>query len=353
MLRALVMIVCCALSSGMAWAETSVMLTIDTETRIGGSARENLWGYRPQSTEANGVPLILEVLKKHGAKATFYVTPYEYVNETDIADIARLIVRSGNSVQLHTHPEPMFGKLSMWAYDLNTQKEILGKGREMLEAWTGEKIIAHRAGAYTANRDTLAAARSLGIMVDSSLAPAQRSPLAQAGLLANDITEIDGTTELPVTYYAQVRLPGFQSLRALDIESSTGTEIERVLEQMAAQGACTVNIMMHSFSFTRYGRRDEHIVGRLGQVLDFIAAHPQLRVATVPEFIAGRASHPASCTPATGFVPVTGLWTTYLRAWERLSEGGVNIVVALAPPGAVLLLLAAVAVFTRRRPPAA
>ena len=323
-----------------ALAETTVLLTIDTETRLGGSAREDLWGELPNNPPIKyGVPFILDLLKRHQAKATFFVTPYEYVDAADIKDVTELIKQSDNSVQLHTHPAPMYGRLSMSSYDVATQREILEKGKQMLESWSGETIVVHRAGAYSANHDTLDAAEMAGITADASLAPAVASPLFTEGATANDVTRIKNIIELPVTYYAQIRLFGFESLRELDIESSTEADIKKVISQMASEGACTVNIMMHSFSFTRHGKPDERIINRLENILEFISKQPNLRIATVPEFLERYNTQRRTCNPAVHFVPVTGVFLTYLRAWERLSEGGLNIMVALGPPLTLFLLM--------------
>ena len=49
------------------------------------------------------------------------------------------------------------------------------------------------------------------------------------------------------------------------------------------------------------------------------------------------------------YLPTTGWWLTYRRAWQRLDEGWKNIAVAFAPPGGVVLPASAAGVVLWRR----
>ena len=57
----------------------------------------------------------------------------------------------------------------MWCYSFNEQVEILEHGIDCLKRWGAGKPIAHRAGAYGINIDTIKALKKVGIYIDSSM----------------------------------------------------------------------------------------------------------------------------------------------------------------------------------------
>lgn len=333
-------------------AATSVLLTVDVESRaVGGSPDADIFGRLPQSAGEHGVPRILDVLRQHHASATFYLNVYEAASfgEAPLRDVARKIVSAGQDLQLHTHPGPMFGRSHISDYDVREQYEILEKGKALIAEWTGRPVIAHRAGGFKANLDTLEAVARAGLEVDASLSPAGTCPLAAQGHRENDVVRHGPTLLLPVTYYTQVEGMGYRSLRFLDIESSSLAEIRHVLDVMAARRACAVNIMMHSFSLVRTGYLDARIANRLEAVLDYVAQRPELQLRTTREFLAAYQEDRLECTPQPGFVPYTGWLMTYARAWERIDDGWKNVLFAMAPPAATLSVLAILALLLSRR----
>lgn len=161
----------------------------------------------------------------------------------------------------------------------------------------------------------------------------------QAGYTENDILEIDGLLEIPVTSFAQLVFGTWKSLRILDIESSSLMEIKHVLSSFADQNACIANIMAHSFSFTRYGEPDLRIVNKMRAVLSFVAGHPDLEMSTTEEFVEAYRQQRLDCTPSPAFMPHTGMLMTYLRSWERIGDGCKNAVFAVGIPVVLVVLL--------------
>jgi hypothetical protein len=340
-LRWLCGILLCWLLTGNVAAETSVLFTVDVESYQGRTPERDIFGRLPGYEGEYGVPKMLEILAEEDSPATFYLNVYELPlhGEKPLQEITNRIREAGQDLQLHTHPHPMFGRRGMSHFKQSEQREILAQGKALLEGWGATNIVAHRAGAYLANTATLRALRQVGIAVDASLSPAVMSPLAREGHLENDVFTQKGVLELPVTYYTQLRLPGWSSARFLDIESSSLPELISVLDQMAGRKACAVNIMMHSFSFTRSGVPDEHIMERFREILRHVEAHPELTARSTRGFLSAWQQGDLECSPAPGFVPHTGFWLTWRRAWERLGQGGLNVAVALAPLALVSCLL--------------
>ena len=318
-------------------AETRVLLTVDVETRKGYSFEEDLLGELPNSPESFGVPYMLETLGDANAPATFYLNVFEVAlyDPEPLRSLVREILSRNQDLQLHTHPEPTYGKLGVSYFDEAGQAEILNHSIEIFRDLAHVEPIAHRAGGYLANAATLRAALRVGLPVDASLSPAVGSPLALQGHYANDVTSIENVLVLPVTYYSDLKLPSYESTRFLDIESTSLREFRAVLGQMADSGTCMANVMMHSFSFIRSGQVERDVVERFEALIDFVDEHPALRFSSTAEFVADYQAGRIDCEPTVGLVPHTGFITTYLRAVERFDDGWKNVVLALGVPLAV------------------
>ena len=332
-------------------AQTFVLITVDVESPKGGNPQKDIWGQLHGYKGMYGVPKIIEILKENNASATFFLNVYEIekYGERPIKGIAREIVNNGQDIQLHTHPKSMYGKSQISDFGFEEQVKILSKGKELIYEWTGQNVIAHRAGDYSANMSTIRALKHVGILVDSSLSPAWSSPLYKEGYSSNDISVIEEVLEIPITYFAQIQIGDWKSIKFLDINSSSLQEIKTVLTEMADKGGCAINIMMHSCSFTKHGYPDTQIIDKLNAVLKFINDYPKLTTSSVSNFVDLYNKNQLACIPLPELVPHTGIILTYLRSWERLSYGWKNIAVALGIPMAFILLLAVVITILRKK----
>jgi len=319
-----------------------VLFTVDVETRAapGGSSDLDIWGKVPGLAHTHGIERMMEILDAHGAKGTFFVNVYESPlhPEGGFARICHEIDRRGHDVELHTHPKPMFGVGYMQYADLARQTEILKRGAELLGKWAGTDVMAHRAGGYMANLDTLAACKRVGILLEFSHNIAwPQSGLAHADLTRNAPIVRDGVLVVPVTSYVQASLGGWQSLRFLDIESSSPAEIRAVVSDLHRHGVRTAVIMMHSFSFVRFGEPNLRAERALDELVAEFVADPDVKVVTARDLYDIWKRDPAALA-GQDYLPTAGWWLTYCRAWQRLDEGWKNVAVAFAP-----LVLAAAA----------
>lgn len=323
-----------------AYSTTHVLLTIDVESFSKGNPEKDIWGKLEGHSELYGIPKIIDILDKYNAKATFYLNVYEIAKhgEEPIRKVAQEIVARGQDIQLHTHPKPMYGKAWMSNYTFKDQVKIIKKGKELIKQWTRVDVVSHRAGAYLGNADTLKALTQSQILADSSLSPASNSPLYREGYISNDITSIGNVIEIPVTYFKQISIGHFESLRYLDIESSSFRELKSVIDQMEKQKSCAVNIMMHSFSFTRYGKPDYPVIKKLEDLLSYVNKKQNLKMSSTTELINSYQTNSLECVASPDFIPETGVLITYMRAWERFNYGWKNIVVALSPIAMVFLI---------------
>lgn len=322
---------------------TRFIFSIDVETRSRGNPAVDIFGQVPGHAEAFGIELIMDVLEKHQARGTFFFNAYEVGKhgEADIARAARLIHSRGHDLELHTHPQPMYPFYGISHAPLDDQAAILAKGMALIEGWTGKKVVAHRAGAFSANKDTLQAAALAGLLADSSLSPGSRVdvPLVRQVGVSNGLSCIDGILEIPLTSFEQVRVGRWCSRRALDIEGCSLSEIKYVARWAARHGLPTLCILMHSFSLSRYGRPNRRVIRRLGALLAWLRTQNDIEICTVEQLC--RHAPPKLLVQSPVGLPVTGVWLTWRRAVASWNEGWKNLLVAVL--GATCLLLAAVA----------
>ena len=338
----------CSCGAAQAQPRTHVLFTVDVESYAHGDPGEQIWGEIAGVGERWGITRIMDVFEAHGLRATFYVNVYEAAahGADSIRRAAREIHGRGHDVQLHTHPAPMFEMAGMDEGDLARQEEVLRRGIELLREWTGKTVIAHRAGGFRANRDTLKAARHTGLAVDSSFAAIVQAhyPTVRA---RNTVQVTEGMIRLPVTFYHQVALGSWGARRLVDLEAASERELRAILDQAAEGGLCAVNILMHSFSLSREGRADPAMARRLDTIVAYAKSHPRLEVVTTTTLHERVVSRDV-CAGETEIVPVTGWFLTFARAVEDFDRGWKNKAVVIAAGcGAAMMVSAAVLLLLR------
>lgn len=330
--------------------QMKVLVTVDVESYAKGNPDKQIWGRQPDGE--HGIRRIMDLLDKHDLKGTFYLNVYEAAKhgEPEIAEVARVIHQRGHDLQLHTHPAPMYGFRNMQQADYDHQVEVLTHGKELIRTWTGKTVVAHRAGAFAANLDTLKASRAAGLAIDSSFSPSSHNTMLARQLPASNLPQkVEGVLELPVSYYTQLRFGSWQSERLLDVEATSLDEFKSVIRQFRDGGAPAVNVLMHSFSFVRTGAVNPVMEQRFDQLLDFLTKEPGIEVVTVSQLQPAWIAQIGEMKQVAGPVPNTGLWLTYCRAVEQAHEGGANLAVTLAPVIAVILVIILILFWRRSR----
>jgi peptidoglycan/xylan/chitin deacetylase (PgdA/CDA1 family) len=325
---------------------TTFLFTVDVESRSRGNPGQDIFGELPDQPGDHGIGLMMDLLESHQVRGTFFLNVYEAAKYGDevVARAARTIHSRGHDLELHTHPRPMYRPYGMSHAPFEEQVEIVEKGIALIEGWTGKRVVAHRAGAFLANGDTLRALAAAGLAADCSLAPGSHdvAPLVNELGVSNGVRRVSGVWEIPVTYYDQMRVGPWHSRRILDIEASSLAEIKRVTRVAIRQGLPTVCILMHSFSFTRKGRPDERIIRRFSALLAWLRQQPEIHISTVEQACQWleAAQLPKSIPRAA---PCTGIWLTWARALRSWDDGWKNFAVsATGIAGLAILILAAV-----------
>jgi peptidoglycan/xylan/chitin deacetylase (PgdA/CDA1 family) len=315
----------------------SVLVTVDTESFTRGTPEAQIWA-RAANGEEFGIRRIMDLLERRGMRGTFYVNVYEAerVGTEAIREVIRSIDARGHDVELHTHPHDRYGVFKVSRASPEKQREILAWGKAFIEEVIQRPVVAHRAGAFAANRDTIEALAAVGIPIDASLSSAwDECDLARQVPSPNQPFRLGGVLELPATHFVQARLGRRKFLRMVDIEACSLRELKSVIRQARRAGVSSVNLLMHSHSFLRDGRPRRAPLRRLERLLDFLAAQPGVVVETTREF-AARRDGPSLVPPAPRpFEPCTGWALTYLRCVESAATGWMNAVVAFVPPVAI------------------
>jgi peptidoglycan/xylan/chitin deacetylase (PgdA/CDA1 family) len=203
---------------------------------------------------------MLNIFDRHEVKAVFFASVFEYCrfDKQSMVDALGLIDSKGHDIQLHAHPYWCYGRENMWQYSLEEQIDIIGHGKELIRDWIGKYPIAHRAGAYGVNKDTLKALSKNGIPIDSSMY--FQHPNCKIHWSKNRITEKDGIVEIPVTGFQRknhVRIGPFrlktrERFVKTDINAATRSELRSFLHQAKKNDIRMVNIFMHSYSLLNH-----------------------------------------------------------------------------------------------------
>ncbi|MBI5408114.1 MAG: hypothetical protein HZA14_01960 [Nitrospirae bacterium] len=271
-----------------------VIITIDVESRKFNDAS---WPM-PEQVNAvcmNNVPCGLgkmtELLKEKGFPAVFFLNVYEYkkYGEKPIMELAKWFDGAGHDVQLHTHPQWAYDKARNLThqYTLDEQIKIIKDGKYLLEKWLGKPVLAHRAGAYGADENTLKALIENDILYESSLFIASENSKVTALDLRKNVLSMYGPLyEFPVTVYRKHESPPFlegllkpvSRVRKYDVNwFADADEAEKALQKAVELKLDFIILFLHSFSFVEEYHNDGAKKARMSSIknferaLDFIA----------------------------------------------------------------------------------
>jgi hypothetical protein len=240
---------------------SKLIITIDTEhcTQAPGAIGEYPNGaWCTVAGRDYGFPLIMNICGRYGVSATFFVNVFEYrtVGEGRMVAMCEQILKGGHDIQLHTHPSFITGKAFMKESCLEEQTDLIGRGKEKLEAWTGRKVVAHRAGYYSVNEDTLVALSRTGIYLDSSVFYNHR--YCSVNWAKFELTERFGMWELPVSWFHVRKADSGDGIAAdevrsvkFDIDKGPADVMIDFAEEARSSGYRYLTFAGHSFSFVR------------------------------------------------------------------------------------------------------
>ncbi len=337
------------------WAKTYIIISVDTEADIisGRIIPISKMIYGEVDGEYYGITRIMDICEEYDAKATFFVSTFEYrkLGEDGIKKVCQDIYTRGHDVQLHTHPKWISNRQFMWNHSLEEQKELLRDGREMIRKWTGRYPVAHRAGGFGSDQNTFSALKSTGIPIDSSNIKSPYCKLDTTRFTGNTVQVSDeGIVELPVTQFVQFKVGKLQPVKPFDINANTLSELKFVISSAKADNLRVITLLMHSFSFLNrnkdrtiftLNRRD---MNKFEKLLEFITKDKDLEVITVGKFYEMYKINP-QMFEGEGCVPVSGYVRSTIRACKYIKRGKGNQLIALSAIVSISLFLILVFIF--------
>ena len=301
-----------------------------------------------------GTPFVVEKLEEYGLKGTFFVSPLCPPHLTDkmVSNLSYLASR-GHDLELDPYPpaiEPSRPLFTM--YSIEERRRIFGTAIDNIKRIGAPPPIAHRANEYAIDQETLSLLPEFGIRMDSSIFPVDpRSKMPLPEDMVNRFVQIGGVHQLPITLIKRVPFLGYAGMTSLDIEKTIWEEQEEALKQIAENGLPVATFFIHFASFYHYvpatvpyepdqvtGPNEENI-RKLDNVLKLVTADKRFKVVTARELWKLFEERPQALQ-GPSFVPYTGLWLTYLKAWNHFSEHSMaNKIVVMAPLGLVAPIL--------------
>ncbi|MFQ5585093.1 MAG: polysaccharide deacetylase family protein [Calditrichia bacterium] len=335
--------------------KTYFTITIDTEADFSGERIIPIskMVYGKIDGKYYGIGRIMDICKKYGVKATFFVSTFESekLGDDGMKAICREIDGRGHDVQLHTHPKWITGERFMWCHPLEKQIDLLSQGKEKIKEWIGKAPIAHRAGGFGADHKTLSALKRVDIPVDSTYMAGPYCRFRPDKFKKNNAsTSEEGIIELPVTEFRQFKLGRFRPVKPLDINANTLSELKFVINSARKQGIKVVTLLMHSFSFL-HRNRDRTVftpnkgdMAKFDKLLQFISKNETVEVITVSKFYEKFKEAPDHFDGPSS-VPVSGYFRTVVRAFRYFKRGRGNKVIAMSVMGLLFTLILVVSLY--------
>lgn len=254
----------------------NVLMTVDVECwpqndyPLGKDIREQIAYHvfgETQSKEALGINWQMDIMSQHGFRGVFFVESLCATRgfHQCLRDVVTSIQSRGHDIELHVHTE-WFGfppaqslignkcAQHLKDYSLEEQVTIIAAAKKALEECGVDSIVAFRAGNFGADENTLKAAKTVGIQIDSSYNPVYvgRACGLRFSTGRSQPFRINGMWEYPVTCYRDRPLLQRNHLRPLQITASSFREMSAVLYDAFRRRMHTIVILTHSFEMTHF-----------------------------------------------------------------------------------------------------
>ena len=272
-----------------------VILTVDAENLNTPLKAKR---YKDNLLTIETIKPILNIFDSFNAKAVFFLSVFEHClfSKGSLHEVAHYLFSEGHDVQLHTHPYWCYGREHMWQFSLNDQVEIIKNGKQLIKEFIGRDPIAHRAGAYGLNSNTIEALRQNDIKIDSSMY--YKHPNCHITWSKNQIIQKDGIVEIPVTgFYRDYRLnlklfkPRYKrKFIKTDPDWCSIDELVRFFALAPQKNIKLVNFFMHSYSALQFSAGYKKIIpnevwiDNLQRLLGIICNNADIEFITISKF---------------------------------------------------------------------
>jgi hypothetical protein len=325
-----------------------VFITFDVECSMGGawddpalkpvSPLRAIWG--EYGDQRLGIPLIADILDRHGLRATFFLEPFmeEQGHPGHGERICQFLLDRGHDVQLHVHPthkqygmaqqgKPFPATDDMADLEPDLQRALLAEGAERIRAWTGRWPTAFRVGNMGASEETLRQLAEVGIFLDSSYTFAYAG--GQCHFSPQD--PYNGSKwygkvlELALSGFRQAPVPGVYPAKPLDLVGISFEECRDAVQCICRAGADAV-VILHSFSLIKVrnlqyegGRPNRIITRRFRRFCEWLARTPDMPAYTFSDVAKAVAdgAYQARCVPPCRLVHPRGILRKAAQVWNN------------------------------------
>ncbi len=336
--------------------KTYVLLTVDTEADLyqGQIVPFEHMVYCNINGEEYGIHRMMDSADKYKATMTFFTSVFEHrrMGIEAVKKVCSDIDGRGHEVQLHTHPNWIHDHRFMWGYSLEKQIDLIREGKETIYECIDKYPVAHRAGGFGSDENTLLALKENGLKVDSNYLFGSYSKLDRSRYPMNGVGEHHGIVEIPVTVFEQFHIGEYHPYRPFDINANSMSELLFVLNEAKRQKLPVVNLLMHSFSFVKRSKNREaiypnlHDLRKFEKLLEYIHDDDELEVIGIGEYYDKLVSNQTSF-PINGKVMTSGLIRTSKRACRYPLKGKANLAIVSVLAISFTLLISIVLLLVR------
>jgi len=270
--------------------------------------------------EYYGFQKIMDICDEVPCKATFFVSVFDCrkYGETSLANVCKAIKDRGHDVQLHTHPRRAYDKSrrELYKYSIDEQTRLMDEGRRLIKDWTGTYPVAHRAGTYALNDDTIYALRTNKIAIDSSMF--FKRPECKLCWSRNKVVFKSGVLEIPVTgFFRETNLtlasiPVFRrrQFTKTDVDWTSLDELLAFVNDALKYDIRVLNLFMHSYSFIKFSesftdfKPDYDDMTKFDRFLKVISINPRIKIVTMTDLFNIYLEDPNCLLNGSDYVPV-------------------------------------------------
>lgn len=321
---------------------TYFFITVDTESLMRADFDLPDQVFTTINNVGCGLDAMMNIADRHDAKITFLFSVYEFhkFGEEKMEEIVKYIVRRGHDIQLHTDQPLTTGPEKLLnTYSLKDQMQIIEKGKNLIFRWTGRYPVAHRAGTYAANDDTIVALQKNKFYIDSSFYYENvNNRFNKYKFNINAVTRIGALLEIPVTVYqmneyarlGHYTLPAESRIKKFDLDSSDLDTMKKVVLQLQQNRVDTVVLFMHSWSLVkRWGgvadRREADLtdIHEFEEILKFVNTIPEIHISSASDYWKGVHNNEITLSGAAFLPEINGNvgLVTYTRRVLGINRG--------------------------------